>query len=190
MEPGEMMTRRHLATSGWLAMASAVLTIPWFFLTIVLADRGGALFIYAQGGMLAFGTVLLVYLLITLRRLLHENYAFHAADEVISFLVGINIAAAAVGLLELAVPSLEKAAEVISIVLIVAVGIMQIMFGIKLLLLSDDLKGLHKPYCYLNIITGFCLATVVLLPAGIVASAVTDVMLGTIFFQYAKQHEN
>jgi hypothetical protein len=67
---------------------------------------------------------------------------------------------------------------------------MQIMFGVKLLQLPDDLKGLHKPYCYLNIITGFCLATVVLLPAGIVASAVTDIMLGTIFFQSAKQPEN
>ena len=181
------MTRRHLVTSGWLAMTSAVLTIPWFFLTVVFADRGEALFIFAQGGMLTFGTVLLVYLLITFRRLLHENYAFHAADAVIAFLVGINIAAAAVGLFELAVPSRENASEIISIVLVVAIGIMQIMFGVKLLRLSDDLKGLHKPYCYLNIITGFCLATVVLLPAGIVASAVTDIMLGTIFFQSAKQ---
>lgn len=184
------MTRRHLATSGWLAMASAVLTIPWFFLTIVFADRGGAFFIYAQEGMLTVGTVLLVYLLITFRRLLHENYAFHAVDAVIAFLVGINIAAAAIGLFELIVPSMENAPEIISIVLVVAIGIMQIMFGVKLLQLPDDLKGLHKPYCYLNIITGFCLATVVLLPAGIVASAVTDIMLGTIFFQSAKQPEN
>ena len=66
---------------------------------------------------------------------------------------------------------------------------MQIMFGVKLLQLSNDLKGLHKPYCYLNIITGICLATVVLLPVGILASAITDVMLGTIFFQAAKQPE-
>jgi hypothetical protein len=184
-----MMTRRHFVTSGWLAMASAVLTIPWFFLTLVFAGRGGALFMYAQGGMLIVGTVLFVYLLITFRRLLHENCAFHSADSAIAFLVGINIAAAAVGLFELAVPSMENASELTGIVLIVATGIMQILFGVKLLHLSDDLKGLHKPYCYLNIITGFCLATVVLLPAGILASAVMDVMLGTIFFQSAKQPE-
>ena len=35
------MTRKTLVTAGWLAMTSAVLTIPWFILTFFLAEQKG-----------------------------------------------------------------------------------------------------------------------------------------------------
>jgi hypothetical protein len=179
------MTHRRLTCSGWLAMTSAVLTIPWFVLTFVLAGQGGVWPKVTQGVLLTAGTTLLVYLLVTFKRLLHENFTFHAVDRVIALLVKVNIVSAAVSLLGLAVPPLESALGVVGIVLAVAGGIAQIMFGVKLLRLPGNLGGLHKPYGYLNIVTGFCLATVVLLPLGMVTSAVADVMLGTIFFQVA-----
>ena len=166
-------------------MTSAVLTIPWFVLTFVLAGQGGVWPKVTQGVLLTAGTTLLVYLLVTFKRLLHENFTFHAVDTVIALLVKVNIVSAAVSLLALAVQPLESALGVVGIVLAVAGGIAQIMFGVKLLRLPGNLGGLHKPYGYLNIVTGFCLATVVLLPLGMVTSAVADVMLGTIFFQAA-----
>jgi TctA family transporter len=46
---------------------------------------------------------------------------------------------------------------------------------------------LHKPYCYLNIVTGVCTAMIILLPIGVLTSAVSDVMLGTIFFHAATE---
>ena len=179
------MTHRRLTFSGWLAMASAVLTIPWFIVTLVFAGEGGVWPRLAQGVLLAAGTVLLVYLLVAFKRLLHENHAYHAADALISLLVKINLVSAALSLLGLVVPPLESALGVIGIILAVAGGIVQIFFGVKLLHLRDNPGGLHRPYGYLNIVTGFCLATVVLFPVGMVTSAIADVMLGTIFFQAA-----
>ena len=179
------MTHRRLTLSGWLAMTSAVLTIPWFVLTFVLAGQGGVWPKVTMGVLLTAGTALLVYLLVTFKRLLHENHSFHAADAVISLLVKVNLVSAAVSLVGLAVPQLESALGIVGIILAVAGGIVQLMFGVKLLRLPGNLGGLHKPYCYLNIVTGLCLATVVLLPIGMVTSAVADVMLGTIFFHAA-----
>jgi hypothetical protein len=59
------------------------------------------------------------------------------------------------------------------------------MFGIWLLQLPASLGSLHRPYCYINVITGFAFASVVLLPLGMVTNCIADIMLGTIFMQVA-----
>jgi hypothetical protein len=177
------MTLRRLTCSGWLAMTSAVLVIPWLLLSFVPLDRSGVCSRIAQGVLVTAGTALTVYLLVTLRRLLHERHAFSAADSAISFLVTVNLVSAAASLLVAAAPRLETALDPFGLILAVVGGLCQVMFGIKLLRLPDSLGGLRRPYCYLNVVTGLCLATIVLLPLGMAASAVADVMLGTIFFQ-------
>ncbi len=179
------MTRKHLTVAGWLAMANAALTVPWVVLTFFIAGKGGSLAKVGEGLFLVVGTVLYVYLLVTLRRLLHEKFVFYEADTVIMLLIKANIISATVVVLASAFPGLEDSLAMFGIIMVVGLGILQTIFGIRLLRLIDDLKGLHKPYCYLNILTGFCTAMIVLLPVGILTGAVADVMLGTIFFQAA-----
>ena len=96
---------------------------------------------------------------------------------------------AAVSLIGLVLPEMESALGVFGIAMVVVVGILQIVFGLRLRQLPDTLRGLHKPYCYLNIITGGCLVAFVLIPMGILTGAIADVMLGTIFFQAAAAQE-
>ena len=74
------MIRKTLITAGWLAMTSAVLTIPWFILTFFLAEHKGGAAKAAEAAMLVIGTVLTVYLLVALRRLLHDRHGFRQAD--------------------------------------------------------------------------------------------------------------
>jgi hypothetical protein len=184
---GVNMTHRRLIAAGWLAMVSAALTVPWVIATFFLADKTGAAAKAVEASLLVCGTVLFVYLLATLRRLLHERYDFRAADGAIALLIKANIVSAAVALLGLAIPSMEESIGVFGIIIVVIVGILQLSFGIKLLQLPSTLKGLHKPYCYLNMVTGVCTAMIVLLPVGVLTSAVADVMLGTIFFHAATE---
>ncbi|HEY6872806.1 MAG TPA: hypothetical protein VI298_08790 [Geobacteraceae bacterium] len=183
------MTRKRLMVTGWLAMASAMLTIPWFILTVLLGEQKGVVPKAAEAAMLVAGTVLTVYLLVALLRLLHEKYAFRQADLPIDLLIKANIVSAAVSLLGLALNQLESAVGVFAIIMVIFVGVLQIAFGVRLLRLPDSLQGLHRPYCYLNIVTGFCLVLLVLLPVGMLTGAVADVMLGTIFFQAAASSE-
>jgi hypothetical protein len=60
------------------------------------------------------------------------------------------------------------------------------MFATRLLRLSGNLYGLLKPFSYTQIVSGMCLITVFLLPVGIIAGAVADVILGVIFFRAAE----
>ena len=172
-----------------MAMASAAITVPWFILLFFLEDRTGPAPKVAEAGLLLVGVFLTVYLLLALQRLAHEKYAFREADTAIGLLIKVNVVAAAVSIVGLALPQFESALGVFGIIMAVVMGIMQIVFGIRLLRLPGDLQGLHKPFCYLNIIAGICVATIVLMPIGMVAGAVTDVMLGTIFFQAASAVE-
>lgn len=172
-----------------LAMASAVLAIPWFIFTFYLAEKGGVPAKTAEAAMLVVGTALTVYLLVVLQRLLHEQYGFREADLPIRLLIKANVVSSAVSLLGLVLTELESAIGVFGIVMVVLVGILQAFFGIRLLRLSDTLRGLQKPYCYLNIVTGICVAAIIAIPLGMITGAVADVMLCTIFFQAASAQE-
>jgi hypothetical protein len=183
------VTRTKLKAAGWLAMTSAVLAIPWLILTYLLAEKEGVAPKAVEAAMLVVGTALTVYLLVALQRLLHEKYGFHQADLPIRLLIKANVVSAAVSLLGLAFTQLESALGVFGIIMVVVVGILQIVFGIRLLRLPDTLRGLHRPFCYLNVVTGVCLVAFVLIPLGMVTGAVADVMLGTIFFQAAPTQE-
>jgi hypothetical protein len=179
------VTRRRLLISGWLAMTSAILTIPWLILSLAIAGKKGILLNGMEAVMMAAGTALTVYLLVTLQRLLHEGYSFFLADPPIKLLIRVNIIAAGVIILGLAMPALESSLSMFGLAVVVILGIFQIILGIRLLQLSVEFQGLWRPYCYLNIVTGVCLAAIVLAPVGMITGAIADVMLGTLFFQIA-----
>jgi hypothetical protein len=183
------MTRKHLTVAGWLAMANAALTVPWVVLTFIIVGKEGRMVKVAENLFLVVGTGLYVYLLVTLRRFLAEKCAFHEADTIVMLLITANVVSVTVGVLGSAFPGLEDSLTNLGIIMVVVLGILQAIFGAKLLRVTDDLKGLHKPYCYLNILTGASTAMIVLLSIGVLSGAIADVMLGTIFFQAAADVE-
>jgi len=180
---GAIPSTKHLKIAGYLAMTSALLTLPWFLFTYSIANRNDPAIRTAEASMLVGGLALLIYLLLTFQQLLHRRYAFHAADKTISLIIQATITQTANSLLALAVPELAGPVRTMGVILLVIVGILHMMFGIWLLQLPASLGGMHRPYCYLNIVTGFALATIVLLPLGMLTSCIADVMLGTIFLQ-------
>jgi hypothetical protein len=177
-------TCQRLKAAGLLAMTSALLTVPWFLLVFAFGDTG-AWARWAQGTLLAGGTFIYVFLMTTLKRLLNTRYAFSRTDGVITLLVVVNVVSAAAECSALLAPTLERATGLFGAVVVVVIGVLQAVFGARLLRLPDDLRGLRTPCGYLNIATGLLLATVVLVPLGVLVSGISDVMLGTIFFQAA-----
>jgi hypothetical protein len=182
---GAMLSPKRLKAAGYLAMISALLTLPWFLFMLNIANRNDPAIKAVEVSMLVVGLALLIYLLLTFQQLLHRRYAFHHADKTISLLIQATIIQNAASLLGLAIPELAAAVRMFVLIMVVIAGILHMMFGIWLLQLPASLGGMHRPYCYLNIITGFALATIMLLPLGIVTSCIVDVMLGTIFLQAA-----
>lgn len=183
------MSNTALRWAGFLAMTSAALSIPFMILSYYLDERGDLAAGMIHAAMYLVGTSLFVVLASLLKRLLNSGHSFHEADNPIDFLIIINLILGLAGIAGLFISPLEEPLTQYSVLLIIAFGIAEIVLGIKLFRLPDSLKGLLKPYCLFTIVTGALLASVLLMPLGVITGAVADVMLGTIFFQAAARPE-
>lgn len=181
------MTPKALKMAGWFAMSSAVLSLPLIYLSLRFKGRMDLEARILQSLLQVFGTIIYVFVITLLKRFLNKKFSFHDTDETIDRMIRINITIGFFAVVSLYVRSLETSIGVFIIFATVVFGILEIIFGMKLLKLPDDLRGLLKPYCYANITTGIFLASIVTVLLGIITSAVSDVMLSTIFFQAAKR---
>jgi hypothetical protein len=102
-------------------------------------------------------------------------------------MVMANIVAGMFVLGGLCYPEIRETAGQAALVIMVFQGVVQIRFGYQLLKVPNNLGGLLKPFCYLNMATGVCVASLVLILVGVVLSAMSDLMLATIFFNIAKE---
>jgi hypothetical protein len=134
-----------------------------------------------------FGTLLFIVLTRLMKRLLNLQYTFYGADRQINLMIMANIGAGILVIAGTLLPSLKETLAVAAMVVMVFLGIVQIQFGYRLMKLQDDLNGMLKPFCYSNMVTGVFIASVVLILVAVVTSAISDLMLATIFFNLAKQ---
>ena len=180
------MTSRTLKVAGLLAMASAFLTLPLVYLSFKLEGRVDVKATVIQTIIQTFGTVLFVAIILYLRKLLNSLYNFHDTDRNIDLMIVTGAVTGIISTVALYAPPLKESVEQAVIIILIVQGIVQIQFGYKLLKLPGDLGGMLKPFCYANMATGIFLSSIVLLPLGILASAISDLMLGTIFLSVSK----
>ena len=173
-------------------MASAFLTLPLAYLSYSLEGRADPYASEIQTFLQAFGTLIFITIILYLKRFLNFFLKFHDADKSIDFMVMTGMATGVVTIGIFSFPALKESLVSAVIVILVLQGIVQARFGYKLLKLPNDLGGILKPFCYANMATGILLATVILIPLSMVVSAISDLMLGTIFFSMSKlmkEHE-
>lgn len=166
-------------------MVNALLTIPWFIVTFLLSERELLWLKVVEGSLQATSTFIFIYTSLTLKRMLNVVHGFHEVDRYILWLIKWNFILMVLSLAGLMSPTFASSTGILALILIIPFGIFQLLMGMKLQQLPSDLGGLLRPYCYLNMVTGFSLAAVILLPLGILTGAIADIMLGTIFFQAA-----
>lgn len=164
-------------------MASAFLTIPLEFLCSTLEARTDLEATVLQTIIQIFGTLLFLVITLYIKRLLNCIFNFRSADRTIDLMIITGIVAGVLSVAGLYVTPLKESIGYAGIGILMVQGIVQAQFGYKLFKLPYDLGGMLKPFCFANIATGILLATIVLIPFGIVVSALSDLMLGTIFFK-------
>ena len=192
MPEENFVTSRTFKTAGSLAMASAFLTLPLAYLSYSLEGRTDSYANEIQTFLQAFGTLIFITIILYLKRFLNFFLKFHDADKSIDFMVMTGMATGVVTIGIFSFPALKESLVSAIVVILVLQGIVQARFGYKLLKLPNDLGGILKPFCYANMATGILLATVILIPLSMVVSAISDLMLGTIFFSISKlmkEHE-
>jgi len=181
------LTHRTLTIAGWLTMMSAFASIPMAYLAFTLEGRSDAGSTFVLSVMQGAGTALFVVITLFLKRFLNRLFMFHDSDKSIVLMILANVVAGFLIVGGMYISSTKEIAGIAALVLMVFQGIVQIRFGYTLLKLGNDLGGLLKPFSYLNIATGICVASIVLILAGVVVSAIADLMLATLFFNASKQ---
>jgi hypothetical protein len=133
------------------------------------------------------GTILFVAITLFLKRFLNRIFIFHDTDKNIDLMVMANVVAGIFVIGGMYLSQIKETAGIAALVIMVFQGIVQIQFGYKLQKLQNSLGGLLKPFSYLNMVTGVCVASIVLILVGVVVSAISDLMLAMIFFSISKQ---
>lgn len=181
------MTCGSLKAGGWVAMASAFLALPIAYLSFSFEGGTNSYSEEIQTVIHASGTLIFLTIFLYLKKFLNSRFSFHATDTTIAFVVMAQMVTGTVVLGIYSFPALKESLTSLLIIIQVVQGLVLIRFGFNLLKLPDNLGGMLNPFCYATIATGILSATVILLPLGMLASAISDLMLGTIFFNAARR---
>jgi hypothetical protein len=181
------LTRRLFTFYAWLTMASAFVAVPLTYLAFILEGRSDAVGNLMHAGLQVIGSLLYLAVTVILKRFLNRLLLFHDTDKNIDLMILAEVVAGTGILVGIFFPELREGASLVAVGLMVAQGVVQIQFGFRLLTLRNTLGGLLKPFCYLNMATGLCMASIVLALPGVVLSAVSDLMLATIYFMIVKE---
>jgi hypothetical protein len=163
------ITKKQLNFTGWLSIAYGIISIPYtiFVYAFALIYPGETNILGVVLSVLYLGTF--IYLYIFLKRFLNKIHKFHNVDKIIRNILLINIIFFVLS--ELLIP----------------LGILLILFGIRLLSLKNDLFGLLKPLSYQTIATGVLLSSVVLFPLSLIPGVITSVIMGIIYIRSASE---
>lgn len=199
------MNDNKYTTAGWLALAQAILFPTALFVGILQGIIGVRAFGYTgptfgpSDFMFILANAFTVYTFLKFRELLHEHYDYHGADTIIAVMIWWTIL---VQILSLVVRGVLLAIWPVSetsmlfiqgstlVTGAVSAGIIDLIFGIKLLKIKDMLSDLVKAYAILALISGIMEMAVVLIPlVGFLMVPASGIVLSLIFFRARQQVE-
>lgn len=190
------MKKTKLKFAGWLSIISAVITIPVTKLLMFLHSVDKLEVKFIQALLIFISVGLFIYIYLSLKKLLNLQFRFHYVDNCISILICGNISLSFLNILSLLIDFQNKIFDILCISIIISLGVVFIIFGLRILQLSHDLFGLLKPFSYTSIIIGLCYSTIILIPTsvlipiGVVADVIGDGILGIIFLKAAQNFFN
>lgn len=182
------MEQKNYQLAGWAAIVYAVISVPAVVLSFFLQEMAKYFpnIIVLDILLTILGFILSVFILYKLRKLLNGLYDFHLIDGLIAGLILLIIIMTISSFAKYFFPDTENFRIGFAVVLLaqlVVYSIIKIIVGIRLLRLNDDLFGLQKAFAYTNIVSGVCVASVILSPIGILIDLAVDIIMGIIFLR-------
>jgi len=197
------MINKKYKMAGWLSIFVAIVFVPKFILNFIIEVLVHKLHfpgIYLLDAFIVIVlTMVYVFLLLTLRQLLNERYNFYEVDKLITISYSCLIAMGFITILDDLFKTVGLIGQDLSALKIVLyatffsvmfiMGIVSIIFAIKLLHLKGDLFGMLKVYVYTTIAGGVCLVSIVLFPLSLIVVVATYILEGIIFLRAAEEAE-
>lgn len=205
------ITNRQLNLAGWLLIANAVLMPISLAITLVFVFLGSApMGLYTSNVPLILTLIIIlitlirhgvyVYVFYCLKKLLNSRFQFQSADIFISQIIRVNmlsLTSIALFILSTIIGGTFKLDWVFWISLgsfglygftIILVGILYILTAVEISRLYRNVQdaGLRSFSRSLGL-TGWLLASLFLAPLGFLLTVQTDTLLGSIFFNIARE---
>jgi len=197
------MNNKRYKLAGWLSIFVAIIFMPKFIVNIVfevIAQRLHFPGIYMfDAFIIILLTMIYVFLLLTFRLLLNERFNFFEVDNLIiitiwclivsNFIVILDDIFKTLGILGSEFSPLKIILFILFFSVFFLLGIISILFAVKLLRLKGDLFGMLKVYVYTTIAGGVCLVSIVLFPLSLIIVVATYILEGIIFLRAAEDAE-
>ena len=198
------MSNSKYKMAGWLALAQAILFPLSFIVAIAQTAFFGSGFkpaapVFGPSDlMFVVVTALSVYILIQFRTLLNERYNFTGIDTLIAVAIWLYILFQIGGLLLKGIsiilwPMHETLYVVLSLaplaISMLAMGIVDVMIGIRLLKAGESLNELIVALAYITLAAGGLELTVILSPLALILVPISMVILAMIFLREKEELE-
>ena len=179
------MTQDRLKLAGWLSILNAVITIPSAVMGFIMGFKNIAPnFVVIVLSVLSI--LIFIYILLTFKGLLNSYFNFYNVDTIIAMFIWANVFLTGANIVPSFLPEYKVKIGIFTLMVGLLCGILNIMLGVKLLKLKEDLFGLLKPFSYFTIATGILYLTIVLLPLCMIAEVISSILLAIIFFRATK----
>ncbi|MES9939016.1 MAG: hypothetical protein ABW104_04490 [Candidatus Thiodiazotropha sp. 6PLUC2] len=183
------LTTGKLLFLAWLTIFYLIATIPAIAISFMSGVEPENEFYTTFGNLFNIvDSAIYIYLLIMFKQLLNIRLETHTADRYITILVALSLIMA---VLNIFMPADAEEFNLISIsffVLLIPMGIVSILFGLRLLKLKSNYNYL-KLFSWSNIIMGGLLASVVLFLLALPAGLVSSYAMAMIFFTAARERK-
>jgi hypothetical protein len=204
------VTSKSLWKAGLLALANAALSIPFFILSSSLETTDDLSSIVLLAVLQLLGLAIFTYLVLRIKSLMNGIFNYHGVDDYIDFIVVINIFFCIARLSKPILYCWKAAVDLFSLLMLIALGVAQILFGLRLLQASDSLKGELKFFGAFTLAAGIlatlsglmifggisgyirnsfsvAIISLIMVLLALIAGSIRDVFLGAAFFRFARR---
>ncbi|MCU7874673.1 MAG: hypothetical protein KZQ82_15710 [Candidatus Thiodiazotropha sp. (ex Lucinoma annulata)] len=184
-----VFTSKKLKNLTYLSFFYLILMIPLIGISFMSGFEPDNYFYgKATNVLTVIDAVIFIYLLVMFKALINHRFEFHGANRYISILIGLTFIMTVVSLFMPANPQEMDIVTISYFVLMVPLGIITILFGKRLLSIETEYNYL-KLYSWSSIITGVCLATVVLFLLALPLSLVSSFAMAMLFLTASNELE-
>ncbi len=176
------MNSNDLRLAGYASIISAVLSIPILFYTLYTSVIGQT---FISNLIQLINLVIYAFVTSKLIELL-TDHDFKLVNSMLTTSVILNV----IGFVFGVIAPYSDTFGFLSVVGMIVLGILMVLIGINLQKCPDDLHNLLKIFSLTWIISGVCLASIILIPLFILTWIATNIILGMIFFREADKRQD
>ena len=181
------LTHVKLRTLAWISIVNVVIVTVIVALSILngfgLEEKSYENLYHA---LMIVSMIIWAYIMIMFKSFLNLRFNYTKTNSLIYILIALSVIMTIVSLFMSETSSYRETATIAYIVLLVPTGIVTILFGIRLLKLSDEFRYVNS-FAWINIVYGVCTTSIVLLVVAVPLALVSDFFVALIFFEAARE---